>query len=973
VDDVRVEVSELDPRVDRLFASAMEQQLEEQRTLTRLAGRVEAALEALQRGIAGLAEHLDAVAAPLPVEAERTRVTLLGAVARLERDAAASRGQVLESLERLRGQLDLPKLGSQIVDLADRVEQSTAPLPVALGEIRSALVDALDGVERVTVQSRGDLSEWLRAFWKEFEGRLSRGHEEAARAVAAAQRALTEQTSRIEMLRETLQAQAGHAADRVAALLDQATASQREALAAIAAAATQLTAEASSVREAAASQSDALRKAVAEAVAGVQAGLDSSLATAQTISEQVANSDASSRDAVERIQRFVEALGARVEQAQAAGSHRLNQAATALERATEGLEPSVTAVVDEFRQALFDTVTMDRAQSEASVAALRETTNRVVSELRALVDDACRRLHEAHTSGSTELSSAAASVVRAADDLQPAFSSALARLYGAVAAAATQVRATSEEAAAHTDAVLAEALRSIESAISDRLAQASATSQDAATRLTETQVTGVTRLEQAAKAVEERAAGLHPALVEAADELRRSLLDTVADDRSRIEASLGAVQRAAEESVEAVRQTVDVAVERLSAAAAGAVEWLAAAQRSDAGVLTDAADRVVQTAESLAPAVASAITKVDGTVNEAIALVEDALSRRIAQSDTTAQDAAAKLLTASDEARERLRVWLAGALPDAVAQVTVGLVDQLERTERRVDETANRLEVVCADAGSGLQVAAERASAQMTEAAQALTAVADTSVESRLVVLNHQVDALIERMDVAAEAEERRADAVEAVLAHLREAQAGRGPDLAPGKRGTGAAHDLEAAALRLQGAVERAENIERRAAEGVDRVIDRLDAALAGLSRLEASFVDYLRERDRIAAVDRERLLSDLVDQLSVAAPRKEGRLLGGLLTPGRRREEPPPDPPVTSPRSVRPESVPLESLRPEPSRGPGRSMPAERVQPGHEPVPPGDQAHARRPAAPFPACEICGFVGKSAAGLAAHRRTHQ
>lgn len=984
--DLRVEASGLDPRVDWLFASAMEQQLEEQRTLTRLAGRVEAALDELGRGLGGLTEHLTAATAPLPAEVERTRTALLDAVARLERDADASRGQVLESLERLRGQLDLSKLGDQITDLADRVERGTAPLPAVIDEMQSTLVGVLEGVERVTTQSRSDLSEWLGAFWNEFEGRLSDGQEEAVRAVAASQRALTEQAARIETLRETLQAQAGHAADRVAALLDHATANQREALAALGAAAYQLTVEASSTREAVASQSETLREAVAEAVAAVQAGLDRSLATARTVSEQVVHSGVASREAVERMQEFVEALGARLEQAQVAGARRLGQAAAALERAAEGVHPAVAALLDEFRQALFDTAAVDRAQSEASTVALRETANGVVSELRALVDDACHRLYEAHTSGTAELSSAAAGVVCAAEAVQPAFSSALARLYGAVAAAATQVRATSEEAAARTDTMLAEALRGIESTISDRLAQNRMASQEAATRLAEAQVTAVTRLEQAAEVVAERTASLHPTLVEAADELRRSLLEAVAEDRSRAETSLGLVQRTAEEAAGAVRQAADVAIERLSSAIGEAAEHLSAAQRVDVGVLADVADRVARTGESLAPAVSSALARVDGTVNQALALFEGELDRHLEQAGAGAQAAAAELLAASDDAQGRLRVWLAGALPEAVAQVTVGLAEQLERAEDRIDETAKRLEAVCGDASGGLQVVAERASERMVEAVRALTAVAGGSAggaEGRLTMLSQQIEALIARMDVVAEAEGRRADAADEALAALRRAIEGDGVPRAVVRSpraeqalDAGVAHQLEATVRRLRDSVEQVEDVERRVADALDRAVDQLDGASIGLGRLEASFVDYFRERDRMAAADREQLFADLADQFGSATPRKDHRLLGGLLPSGRRREEPPtdpPDPPLHPSRSVRPESVPLELLRPEPNRGPARIVSADRVGPPRESVPLGDQARARRPAVPLPACDVCGFVGKSAAGLAAHRRTHQ
>jgi hypothetical protein len=906
VDDLRVDVSILDPRVDWLFASAMEQQLEEQRTLTRLAGRVEAALDELQRGLSGLTEHLTAVAVPLPAEVERTRTALLGAVARLERDADVSRGQMLESLERLRGQLDLSKLGGQITELADRLEQGTAPLPAAISEMQRTLVGVLEGVERMATQSRSDLSEWLGAFWNEFDARLSSGQEKANRAVAAAQGALIEQASRIEALRESLQVQAGHAADRVAALLDHATANQREALAALSAAAYQLNTEASSAREAVASQSDKLRDAIAEAVAAVQTGLDHSLATARTVSEQVMHSGTASREAVEQMQRFVEALGARFEQAQVDGARRLDQAAAMVERAVDGVHPVIAELLDEFRQALSDTVAADRAQSKASTVALRETANGVASELRALVNDACRRLFEVHTSGTAELSNAAAGIVRAAEDVQPVFSSALARLYGAVAAAATQVRATSEEAAARTDAALAEALRGIESTISDRLAQAGATSQEAARRLAEAQITTVARLEQAAEAVTERTANLHPVLVDAADQLRRSLLEAIAEDRSRTESSLSAVEHAAEKAADVVRQA--------------------------------------------------------------------------------AQAVAGGLLAASDDAQERLRVWLADALPDAVAQVTAGLSDQLRRAEERVDETSKRLEAVCGDAGGGLQAAAERASERMVETARALTAVAGESIggaERRLTSLSQQIEALIERMDVVADAEARRADAADDALAALRRVIEGdqdpHAVELSPGggqSLDVGVAHELEAAAGRLQDVVARVEGIERRVADALDRAVDRLDGASTDLGRLETSLVDYLRERDRIAAVDRERLLADLVDQLGAAVSRKDHRLLGGLLPSGRRREEPPPDPPPPhSPRSVRPESVPLEALRSEPDQGPTRIVSAERAIPRREsvPMPVGDQSRARRPAVPLPVCDVCGFVGKSAAGLAAHRRTHQ
>ena len=975
VDDLRVEITELDPRVDRMFASAMEQQLEEQRTLTRLAKRVEAALDELQRGLGGLTGHLTAVAVPLPAEVERTRTALLDAIARLQHDADASHGQVFESLERLRAQFDLSRLGGQIEDLAGRVEQGTAPLPVAMSEMRTTLVKVLERVERVSTHSRTDLSEWLGVFWNEFEGRLSSGQDEAVRAVTAAQRALTEQAGRIETLRERLGIQAGHAADRVAALLDHATANQREALAAITAAANQLTTEAASTREAVSSQSDTLREAVAEAVAGAQAGLDRSVATARTVSEQLARSGAASRESVERMQELVEALGTRLEQAQVAGTRRLSQAAAVLERAAESVHPAV----GELRQALSDTAAVGRAQAETSAAAFRDSTDGLISELRALVEEGSRRLSDAHASGTAELSSAAAGVVRAAEDLQPAFSSALARLYGAVAAAATQVRATSEESAARTDAALAEALRGIELTISDRLVQANTASQEAATRLAEVQATAVTRLEQVAEKVGERADSLHPALVETADELRQSLLEAAAENQSRIDVPLGAIQRTAEEAAGAVREAADAAVERLSLAIAETAERLSAVQHADTGALTDAADHVARTAESLTPAVSSALERVNGTVNEALALVEGELERRLEASDAAVQAAAAGLLTASDDAQERLRVWLAGALPDAVAQVTVGLADQLERVEARVGETANRLEAVCDQADGGLQEAAERANVRMTEAAQALTAAAEESVggaDHRLALLGERIDVLIERMDGISEMEARHANAAEALLARLNEYSAGPAWDLEPPQMEEGLAHELESAALSLQDTVARAEDVERRVADGLERAVDRLDAATSGLGRLEASLIDYLRDRDRAAAADRDRLITDLSEQLGqfgATASRKEGRLLGGLRPSGRRREEPPNDPLPHASRSVRPETMPLESLRPEPNRGSGRIVPADRGGTRRESAPPGDPTHARRPAPPLPACDVCGFVGKNAAGLAAHRRTHR
>jgi hypothetical protein len=963
--------ADFDTRVDRLFASAMEHQLEEQRTLTRLASRVEKALDELQRGIDSLSQHVSAAAAQAPTDAADQPV--LEMLTRLAEDGGRQRAEVSESLGQLRDQLDLSGLHSELAELTARIEQSTTPLPAALSEVRTILSDLQARVERNT-HPQADLASLLASFSEQLEARLSGDQDEATRTLKSAQRALSEQAVRLETLRETLQAQVGHAGDRVAALLDHATANQRELLATLGSTATQLAAEASFTREAVRGESEQLRDTLAHAIAVAKAGLDQTVSAARTVNEHITASGVASREAVERMQSLVEALVARLEEAQAQGAHRLSQAAAVLEQAAEGLEPSVLAAVADLRQALLDTAAADRAQSKSTAATLRTIATGTVDELRGLIEDVSQRMLEAQAGGTTELTEAAAGLVRAAEDLQPTFSSALAKLYGAVAAAATQVRATSEEAAARAEAALVEALREMDATISNRLTESEIASAQAARTLVEAQEQAASRLGQAAEMLEEQGAALRPALAEAAEELRQSLLEATAEDRIRAEASLSAVHRAIESAAGAMGEAVDAASDHLSTAVREAADRVAEQQSMDTTMLSDAAENVARTAESLAPAVAAALAEVDGTVTEAVTLVETALGERLAQFETAAQVAAEDLHAAASDAQDRLRVWLAGALPDAVAQMTSDLSEQLERLDARVDETVTKVETVWSEAGGSLQTTADAASTRMTEAARALTAVAGDNVnaaERRLERLTHQLDVLVERLDAVADAEGRRADAVDEILALVRRAsgelqpasEVERAPahsvvDLSPRAEhalalvterfeavlaeirdlqvdgNLAARHDdewdpdparspdVDTVALALEDTLERAQDLEHRLSEGIEDAVLRLDQACGSLSRLESQMVTYLRERDRAIAQEREQLVADLAERVESAAGRKDGsRLLGGLLQGSGRRRDPEP-PPLSSP------------LRPTPTRSPQQAVrPPESITPGQQP----------------------------------------
>ncbi|MGH8908201.1 MAG: hypothetical protein ACRD0K_17255 [Egibacteraceae bacterium] len=1003
---------ELDARVDRLFASAMEHQLEEQRTLSRLASRVENALRELQRGIDSLSQYVSAAAAQSCADTggDGADPVVLEKLTRLAEDTLRQRVEVREGLGRLADQLDVAGLRSEIAELAARIEQRTTALPGAMSEMRGALSDLAARVER-GAQPQTALASLLTSLLERLEA-LSGDQDEAARLLGSAQRTLSEQAVRLETLREAVQAQAGHAGDRVAALLDHATANQRELLAELGGAATRLAAEASFARDAVRLESEQLRDALAEAIASARTGLDQAVSAARTVSDQAVASGGASRDAVDRMQSLVEALVARLQEAQAQGGRRLAQAASVLEQAAQGLEPAVLASVEDLRQVMLDTAAAANAQSESTVAALRGVAAGTVDELRGLVEDVAQRMLDAQAGGTAELTEAATNLVRAADDLQPTFSSALAKLYGAVAAAATQVRATSEEAAARTETTLTESLRSIETVISDRLSESGVAAQAA-----------VTRLGRAAETLAEQGAALRPALADAAEELRRSLLEASAEDRVRADVSLHAVQRAAEGAAGEVEAAVSAALDRLSAVVCEVADRAAEQQSADTTVLADAADHVARTAESLAPAVAAALARVDGTVAQAVTLVETALGERLAQSDAAAQIAAGELAAAASDAQDRLRVWLAGTLPDAVARMTADLGEQLGRVEARVDETVARMEAVWGEAGGGLRTAADAAGTRMAEAARALTAVAGSNVdgaERRLQMITEKVDALVLRLDGVTDSEGRRADATEEILALLRGADGGLPADLpkAPGqlapmpatggvvdlspqaeaalalvtkrfeavlaeiqslRAGAGDASpavarpyqpsprrssDADTVVIQLEDTLGRAEDLEHRLSERIEEAALRLDEACGSLVRLESQLVAYLRERDRMGFEEREQLIADLTERLGSAAVRKDGsRLLGGLLQgSGRRRD---PEPPVSPPARPLPARSPQQAVRPT-GQTPAGGLPRDNQ------LLPDDAAQQRRGTQHLASCEVCGFVARSPGGLAAHRRTH-
>jgi hypothetical protein len=942
----------------------MEQQLEDQRILARLASRIDLALRELQRGIDNVSEHARTIASSAgdAGDEEGTRKAMLAMLARLAADAGQQRVEVRQGLASLQEQLDLTGLRAEVAELATRIERGMTPLPGAHREVRDALAELAARVERGT-EPQAEILSWLASLADQLDARTAAEQSEAARALASAQRALSEQAVRLETLQGTLQSQASHAGDRVAALLDQVVASQREFLATLGSASTQIVAEASFTRETVKGESEHLRACLAEAIAAAKAGLDQSVGTARAVSDQIATGGVASRAVVERMQSMMEALVARFEDVQAQGARRLDEASDALEQSARGLEPSVVTAVENLHQALLGIAANERAESNAMVATLREAATGAVGELRSIVDDVGQRMLDAQSSGTAELQEATASLARAVDDLQPTFSSALARLYGAVAAAATQVEATSEKAAERAQALLAESLQGIEATISEQLVETGVVSKAAARTLVGAHAQAASRLERAAEMLEQQGAALQPALAGTIDELQRSLSETSA----------------------AVSAAVSVA------------DQAAARRGGEVKILVDAAGHLTRTAEALTPAVTAALARIDGTVAEAVALVESAFGERLAQSEAAAGAVASDLLAASSDAQDGLRVWLSGALPDAVTQLTAGLGRQLERLEARVDQSAARMqsvwEATCDEAGDAM---ASAAVTRMAEAASALTAAAEDRVEAaerRFSALTERIGALVGRLeDVAGDAPLRTAgdpagapgqlvlapaagaeralvlatERFEAVLAELRDFP-GRA---APAVRGSyspelASARDVDTVALQLEETLARAEDLERRLEEGIEDAVQRLDAACGSFARLESQMIGYLRERDRMIAAEREWLISELVERLGSAAGRKDsGRLLGGLRSVSSRRRDSEP-PPISSParpqQAVRPpaQAIPTDAS----GRARGNSLMGGGTPPPRRLGAPG----------PLPSCDVCGFIAKSPGGLAAHRRTHE
>ncbi|MGH8721545.1 MAG: hypothetical protein ACREU4_06150, partial [Burkholderiales bacterium] len=411
----------------------------------------------MQRGIDGLTAQLSA----REPEAARDQASVLEALSQVLADTQAAREEIRSEFERVRAQTDAVGVRDELAGLAGHVDEQGDLVSRAVEEIRGALAGMADRLEGGP-EPIERLQAWLEQFSQTFERRVAAAAEDSARSAAFAQRSLTEQGVRLENLREVVQAQSGHAGDRVAALLEAGSAGQRELLATLGAATTQLSAEATTVRDAMAAQIQRLEDALQEAVAAAQTGLDDSLGAAQTVSDRIGQSSAAARATLAQLQNLVKTLIARVEDGHAEGARQLAAAAALLEDSSARLEPTVTASVSGLLQTLLDTAEADRAQSEQTKESLHEAVAEAAVELRGVVETAARELLGAGAGGAAELSDAAAGVVRAAEDLQPAFSAALAKLYGAVAGAVTQVQATTEDSAARTDAAVAEALAGIE-------------------------------------------------------------------------------------------------------------------------------------------------------------------------------------------------------------------------------------------------------------------------------------------------------------------------------------------------------------------------------------------------------------------------------------------------------------------------------------------------------------------------------
>ncbi|CAN5366912.1 hypothetical protein BH23ACT9_BH23ACT9_27120 [soil metagenome] len=682
-------MSDIETRVDKAIASAVEDQLNEQREIRRLVSRVDESLVALSDGLVDLSGQISGTTDQLggslvtPGDLEHARAELADAIGRVDQHLAAVGDRIGDSavLDEVRSLMSTTRI--DLLESMARLERGSAPVAEAVEETRREVLRALERLGD-SVDSTRDAG-WLEAIERldavvvAFERRqvdregageqaLLQLRDEAEAALAGLRDAAEQRlVGSVEDLGRTVATAASDAhaqavaqtADLARQIAEQAA---REAVAAVAesarASAGELSADATSTMVEVA---EAAARAAADGVAALL--LDAGQRLRDDLGQTAGMLDATAVQLVQlvrgtageaeaRLQELAASAAATVVDLTSETSARADELAALLDRldrVTDSLDPRLQTVVTGVADSLAEL--LDRHQDttaqtlEQAVAVLVRRNDEAVSQLatsvratvdadRAQVTDALDALSQASDAVREGVMDA---VTRATEQLSSTQAQGLQQL----AAVTEDLQRLPEDVRTPVVALLQQLQQGVASAVED-LHAASASAGGA----------------------------IEPAIRGAMDEARAAFAAVLADHHEMTERSLGEVG-----------QAVGVAATDVGSAAGSAAEDIRRTAGEAAGELQDAAQQLTGDLRTSLEVTSTALQQAAAGAQQALA---DAAERLVARLEASGSDATEGLAARVDQASERVET--------ATAQLRSELESMLASTGDRMDDVVTRID-----------------------------------------------------------------------------------------------------------------------------------------------------------------------------------------------------------------------------------------------------------------------------------------
>lgn len=698
-------MSDIETRVDQAFASAVEDQLREQREIRRLVSRVDESLVALSDGLVDLAGQVDrrlAGAALLsPTDLQGARNELVDAIGVVDDHVAAVEERLGDgrALDELRGLMAATRI--DLIEAMARLERGAAPVTEAVDETRREVLRALERLG-ASVDSTRDAG-WVDAVGRldgvivDLEGRQADRDGIGEQALTDLQ---AQALAAIDGLRDaaetrlvgTVEAALTRGIADLGADTVERTAEQlvEEVGRAVAAATSDGAAEAARLSQGLAGQvaADAAREAVAAVEAS--AGELSDVARDQLL----AVAGQAARAAADRVALVLTDAGAQLHEDLGRTAAQLDAAAT---RTSERLE-GAAARSDRSAELLDDATATASARVETAAGT-------VSAQLGSATDAAAAHLDDITAAAAARLDAAAAvgeGTVAAIDAAQ--------------AAAAEAAGATYERTAIELEQLLRVGATTAEERLREIASLAAATVLDVtgeADVRTGELAALLDRLAEVTEALDPQlqavVAGVQGGLAELLDRHQGATADVVAHTLEGLAARADATLIALGDDVRAVTRAD-------SAALATAMEVLVATSTSISETVEEAVDRA--TASLQATQEASAVQL--GLVTQDLARLPDdvrvPVEALLGRVRAGVDGAVADLTAASTAAAGALEPAIRAAMAEAQDALVVTLAEQQARSQAEQAAAIGAIDAAVVAAGSDITAAADVVVARLVDA-----------------------------------------------------------------------------------------------------------------------------------------------------------------------------------------------------------------------------------------------------------------